>query len=247
MRSELETIEGKSREGDPMPLVFLHDVGWPCGRRDLYYSPESLPKDAVHPYTCEGGVTLGSSTFVQGGFRSHGEFAFAMEEGGPANGVLTAVEDFLQGRERLAFVNVPCIFGLGVVYEKSAPYASALAHHLQPYDGNVLLGRLEENRLTLYLRVLELQDLTVELHDQLDESRLRTRDVATENRALWFRTAELEGEISALRTELEHLLRSRAFALVEKLSTPAKVRGTEGVSRQRLRAALDRHQVDISH
>ena len=30
----------RSRQaGVPLPLCFLHDVGWPYGRRDLYYAP----------------------------------------------------------------------------------------------------------------------------------------------------------------------------------------------------------------
>lgn len=245
---ELATIGRKSREAGRPFLVFLNDTGWPCGRRDLYYSPESLPADAVHPYSYELGVTLGSATLVRGGLRGQGELAFALEEGGPANGVMTAVEDFLQDRPDLALANVPCVFGLGVIYERSAPYAERLAQFLEPYDGNPLLDRLEMNRLSLYLRVLELDALLEECHLHLDECRLHLRDLAAENRALWARTAELEAQLGVFRAEMEHLLHSRAFAAAERLAALSRVgrssaaRSGPGLTRQRLRALLGDHQ-----
>ena len=233
---ELEAIGRKSNQSGRPLLAFLNDIGWPCGRRDLYYSPESLPAEAVHPYSYERGATLGRTTLVKGGLRGEGEFAFAIEEGGPANGVLSAVEDFLESRPDLALVKVPCIFGLGVVHQTSAPYAAALARFLQPYSDSPLLERLEVNRLSLYLRILELQD---DVYPQLEDCHLRLSDVATENRALWARTAELEAQVGALRGEIEHLLRSRAFSLAEGLSVLTRMRGGAGVSRQRLRGVLE--------
>ncbi|MBW3645622.1 MAG: class I SAM-dependent methyltransferase, partial [Actinobacteria bacterium] len=37
VRAELQAIFGG--EGDRPCLAFLHDVGWPSGRRDMYYDP----------------------------------------------------------------------------------------------------------------------------------------------------------------------------------------------------------------
>jgi predicted nuclease with TOPRIM domain len=110
-----------------------------------------------------------------------------------------------------------------------------------------LLDRLEKNRLSLYLRVLELQD---EKERDLKEAYLRLRDVQAENRALWARTAELEGRIrglslslDTLRNELDALVRSRAFALAERLSRlRTRSGGGPGLSRQRLREILDREK-----
>ena len=245
---ELNTIERQCREAGRPYLVFLHDVGWPCGRRDAYYDPESLPPGAVHPFSYDRGATLGTRWAVEGGFRGEGEFAFALEEGGPANGVLTAVEDFLDGRD-LTFVTVPCIFGLGVLFPSSADYAGPLADFLAAYDENPLLERLEQNRLSLYLKVIELQDEQAPVHRQLEQANLRIRDVEAENRALWARTAELEAQVQALAGQLEHLrgevravVASRAFALAERLSHLRGRLGRSegpGLSRERLRDAVE--------
>jgi hypothetical protein len=155
---ELEFADRVAREAGSPAIIFLHDVSWPCGRRDHYYAPEALPDVAVHPHSFELGQVPGREDAVEGGFRGRGSFAIALREGGPRNGVLTAVEDFLEGREELRFVHIPVIFGVGVLFDRTAPYASALEELLAPYDGNPLLAKLEENRLDLFLKVVELQD-----------------------------------------------------------------------------------------
>src|SRR5205807_9113807 len=79
-------------------LAILHDVGWPCARRDQYYAPEALPDEAVLPHSFDSGRVPGERELVDGGFRGAGQFAVALEEGGPRNGVLTAIEDFVGER-----------------------------------------------------------------------------------------------------------------------------------------------------
>ena len=139
------------------PLAILHDVGWPCARRDQYYSVDALPPEAVHPHSYTKGRVPGTAELTERGFRGDGAFAVALEEGGPRNGVLTAVEDFLAEHDGLAYAHVPAIFGVGVIYFEAAPYAEQLADLLRPWNENPMLARLEENRLRLYARVLELQ------------------------------------------------------------------------------------------
>src|SRR5919197_862306 len=47
----------------------------------------------------------------------------AAREGGPRNGVLTAVEDFVADREGLSLAVIPVFFGIGVVWSADAPWA----------------------------------------------------------------------------------------------------------------------------
>jgi hypothetical protein len=146
------------KHGKPF-LVFYHDVGWPWGRRDLYYAPERIPEPFRQPYSWDKGVTLGEPGLVEGGFRGEGAWACATTEGGPRNGVLTAIEDFVVGREdRLKWACIPAVFGLGVLFDRSAPWAENLEALLFPYHMNPLLQRLEQNRLECYLSVISWQD-----------------------------------------------------------------------------------------
>jgi Methyltransferase domain len=180
---ELEAIRSSSGEG-VFPLVVVHDVGWPCARRDQYYRPEALPTGAVHAHTYDAGVHPDSPGVVHGGFSGAGEFAYALEEGGPRNGVLTAVEDFLADQPNLVFVRVPCIFGLGVLSDAASPYADELARRLAWCDENPLLARLEENRLALYLKVHDvLRDLDAVAAER-DEARAALEELRAAVRAL---------------------------------------------------------------
>src|SRR5947207_9566379 len=35
-------------------MIFLHDVGWPYGRRDMYYQPDTIPPEARQPHEQKG-------------------------------------------------------------------------------------------------------------------------------------------------------------------------------------------------
>ena len=43
---ELRLLREAARRDDaPLPVVIMHDVLWPYGRRDLYYAPEQIPEE----------------------------------------------------------------------------------------------------------------------------------------------------------------------------------------------------------
>lgn len=160
---ELKQIEAASRrDGKPL-LVFMHDIAWPWARRDLYYAPDQIPAEFRHPYNYDGGVVPGSPVLVPNrGFRGMGQYAAAIREGGPRNGVLTAIEDFLEearaeGRG-IAFAEIPAVFGLGILFDTDAPWSEALTGLVVPFHENKLLRTLEANRLANYLTVLDWQD-----------------------------------------------------------------------------------------
>ena len=160
---EMQAIDAICRAADKPLLAFLHDISWPCARRDCYYAPDRIPADYTHPYSYDAGVTLEhDGTMENRGWRGMGQFAWALHQGGPRNGVLTAVEDFLaeaDTEERsLVFAHIPAVFGLGVVFDASAEWAEDVAGLLLPYHQNDLIAKLEVNRLTNYLTVIDWQD-----------------------------------------------------------------------------------------
>jgi len=164
--NELKRIEEiNRRDGRPM-LAFLHDIAWPSGHRDMYYAPQRIPDEYRHSYDYDGGAIPDRTALVPGrGFRGMGHFAWATHEGGPRNGVRTAVDDFRAEARQIgrpyAFGEVPAVFGLGVLFTPDAPWSDALADLLVPYHRNRLLAALERNRIANYLRVLDLQDARI--------------------------------------------------------------------------------------
>ena len=153
------------RDGKPL-LAFLHDIAWPGGRRDMYYAPDRIPAEFRHPHSYEGGCNPGLGGLrAHRGFRGMGQFAFALHEGGPRNGVLTAIEDFaaeeLAAGVEYGLAEVPGVFGLGVLFDLDADWSGTLAGMLMPYHQNRLLQTLEDNRLLNYLEIIERQDQAV--------------------------------------------------------------------------------------
>lgn len=80
------------------PLVLMHDVDWPFARRDMYHAPDNIPERYRQPMRKAGLVRYRSAPVDKGGEVS--DFFNAEHEGGPRNGVLTAIEEFLATTER---------------------------------------------------------------------------------------------------------------------------------------------------
>jgi hypothetical protein len=140
---ELSAIS-RAAGAERLPLLLFHDVCWPHARRDDYFDPKQIPADTRQPYVAGAGLFPGEPGLCPGGL----PFRFgALREGGPRNGVLTAIEDFVAERQRLRLAVVPAFFGLGVVWDVGAPWSDAVAACLQPLDRNHMLERMEANRV----------------------------------------------------------------------------------------------------
>ena len=122
----------------------FHDVGWPHGRRDAYWDYERIPAEHRQALETHPRILPGHPGLVDDGLLL---YASAVHEGGPRNGVLTAIEDFLDDRPELRLAIVPAFFGFGVAWHPDAPWADSLATVVEPWDRNQLIGRLEQNRV----------------------------------------------------------------------------------------------------
>jgi hypothetical protein len=184
---ELRLI-GERAPGAELPLLLFHDVCWPHGRRDDYFDASLIPAEYRQPLVPEGeGIYPGESGTRRGGLpypRS------AATEGGPRNGVLSAVEDFVASRSDLRLVVVPAFFGFGAVWHLQAPWGGDVARVLDPLDRNPLLARLEANRV---LHIAE-------------EHAVRTQ--------VW----DAQEKLTRQRRVLTRLLQSSAFSVAEGLS-----------------------------
>ena len=106
--------------------IFFHDVGWPYGRRDMYYTPELIPAEFRKPYAKKGMWPGQSSLDDHEGFNPH--YFNALEEGGGRNGVLTAIEDFVRdfGQGDYFFLMDHRQHGLGILIRRKDRQTSSL-------------------------------------------------------------------------------------------------------------------------
>jgi hypothetical protein len=199
----------------PAPLLLFHDIGWPHARRDNYYVPDAIPPEHRQPLVQHGGAFPGQSGPRDGGL----PFDWMAEhEGGPRNGVLTAVEDYVNGAANVRFAIVPAFFGFGVVWHDDAPYAARLTEILAPFDRNPILQRMESNR-TFHLASMHLQATHV---------------------------AQAHARIARLEAFLDRIANSRTFIFTDLLSR-LRVRAgiaTEhhAISRDEIRRTVDDDQ-----
>jgi hypothetical protein len=191
---ELRAIEAGTRGA--IPLVMFHDVGWPLARRDTYHDPQRIPAEYRQPVVPD--VELASEP---GDFSADHPFAHtASVEGGPRNGVLTAIEDFLVERSSIRFAVVPAFFGFGVLWSSETPWAAAVEEIVGPFDRHPVLQRLERDRVVHLLSQQGLERQLVELEHELAE--LRGRVAANEESVRASRVSRpdaLSRRISALR------------------------------------------------
>ncbi len=117
---ELQALQA-SHAGRPFPIVLLHDIGWPWGRRDLYYAPDVIPAEHRQPYSAPPPGALPAP----GTTAAHLDFFQANREGGPRNGVLTAIEDFIaQNPEPMELIRLPGFSGLGILVSRAVRRAN---------------------------------------------------------------------------------------------------------------------------
>jgi hypothetical protein len=189
----------------PDAVVVLHDVLWPCSRRDLYYQPSTVAPEDTHPQTTEGSTVWHDET-TPAGFVGGSAFTIAKEAGGERNGVLTAVEDAVaEGGGDWLLEIVPAVFGMGIVARKGSPNTDAMLAALAPYTSSKLLATLENNRIALYTRVLQMQ---YEMTAYADEADRLAETVNTQRHEVDHLRAELDGahgHIAALQQEIERL------------------------------------------
>jgi hypothetical protein len=148
--TELNLLADVARRADaPMPVMVLHDVGWPYGRRDLYYDPSNIPEEHRQRWR-RAGIRRGERRLVPSGGGLNSSLANAELEGGPRNGVMTAIEDFVAAHDRaLRLVVLPILFGLAIVVEKerlaAQPSVAATLDGLESPEGKDMLLHLSED------------------------------------------------------------------------------------------------------
>lgn len=207
LSEELRLIAELAGE-DPLPLLMFHDVCWPHARRDTYYDADRIPEDQRPPVGKDVGLVPGNTGVDPSGLPYPWA---ALAEGGPRNGTVTAIEDFMETRDGLRLVIVPAFFGFGVLWPEEIQGADRLAELLDPFDRHPVLERLERNRVEHLVAGF----------------------------ARGVRIAALEERVQRQEYLLRQMLDSRAFTIAEYVSR-AYQRGKPTFSREKLRRVLER-------
>jgi predicted transcriptional regulator len=196
--NELKLIEERSEALSwPFPLVVLHDVGWPYGRRDLYYDPETIPQEHRKPHAKKGMSPDSAELLDEGGINQY--LSNALRDNEPQSGVLTAVEDFMsETGENVELITLPGLNGLALLVPSRL-------------KGNPdLKGVLETLRLpqavARHLEQVELARLRLQVRHQEQRAALRQLSEQHEAQAARFRRKLAKFEEGQHPREVERLV-----------------------------------------
>jgi hypothetical protein len=221
------------RSAAPPPILVVHHVHWPFGRRDGYYDPEAIPAEHRRPYLAAG-LIPGLADPVPDGLVL-APFA-AARDFEPRSGVLAAVEHFTEeDHEEWSVLELPGFHGLTVLAARStlstSPELGTLLEELESRGTLMRLARrVEAARVRAQLAVASVTETPVstpsetaqelagepaELHQradleredsQLNEELARALDKAAESRR---QVERLEVERTALASAVERLEHER--------------------------------------
>jgi hypothetical protein len=214
------------------PVVVVRHTGWPAGRRDHYAAPEAGDTEPLHASTTRFGVRPGSREPVAGGVPAGAGSAWAIREGGPENGVRTAIEDFVAASNRYEVRFVPAPPGVGVLFERDAVHADALHACLRRWSDDGVLAATEQWQL-------ELLDRALVLEARLGKGGDAGPRLQGENERLRRRVAELERALSEVHRAATELSFSAVLRLIDRAERPARARRSGTTFRSRLIAMRD--------
>ncbi len=200
--NELMTIQENTKEY--FPLIFLHDVEWPYARRDLYYNPDDIPSEYTNKHA-KLGIDLYSKKLSEK-YGINSSLDNALESDTAKNGVLTAVEDFLEKtRFDLKYFKIPGFHGLGIIYDQN----TYMENYIFKRSIDELTGSLEH--INDYLHKLsytqyELQSenakLQVKSHSNGDLKN-QINDITDHNNLLKQHIKNLDDLLSTKNQEIE--------------------------------------------
>ncbi|WP_051017296.1 glycosyltransferase [Dactylococcopsis salina] len=227
--NELNLIEKRAIEQQrPFPTVILHDIGWPYGRRDLYYDPNNIPDAYRQPYKKQGINIDFPELQENGGFNEH--LYNSIYENNLRNGVLTAIEDFLTDtKQRLNFYKITGFHGLGIVVDKniinnseplekfleSLNYSEIIQQHIEKIEKERIKLKLEKQNYKIQLKIKEKSLEKEQQKKETDKSRLEKALKETQNKL-----QEYKKQVTN-QVEQEELLQSYKIAQsnIDKLLT----------------------------
>jgi len=174
--NELKLIEKNYPGALEFPVLIFHDTEWPYARRDCYYEPNRIPKQSQNPHQ-KSGIKYGEKALSKT-YRFNEHLDNAILEGGAKNGVLTAIEDFIQESTiEFEWLSIPVYHGFGImVSKKKLESNSKLQECLEYFNSNPflleLLKTLEKVRAN---EVADLYNENAKLRTDLDQKRTRKK------------------------------------------------------------------------
>ena len=222
--NELKTIE-KNFDQNNFPLIILHDVSWPYGRRDMYYNPKNIPSQFLNEFNKLGMKPNKKELLDVGGINQ--SLNNAIIENTPKNGVLTAIEDFIfESKLKLSFYKINGFNGLGLIYPENNQFTKLIQEIV--YASNI--GEIVEmthyvNSINKDLEIIFQHRQISELNKNITSKENSIIEMGTLNERLSQDISSKVYNINVLKEDYDSLVKSNA-TLKENYNTLVKSNAT---------------------
>jgi hypothetical protein len=158
----------------------------------MYYNPDDFTEHERHPFAYKG-VLPGIAELVEDGM--NGILANAVIEGGPENGVLTAIEDFVGAHDRIHLWTLPFFNGLGIIVPEE---------RLTPSLRELIEGFYSSSAMMEACQAVEADGMRARAETLTERKRLQRRTEALARAKVILerqdrKIADLEHELAAYR------------------------------------------------
>ena len=174
--SELNLIKSYSH----FPLVFICNNKYPHNRRDSYYDPNNIPSEYKNDYC----------NYLPVEYFENGEVKYAKIEDGlyhainsntPKNGVLTAIEDFLNENGSFKFLEINSLEGISLIYEDSTiSYFRIKNIFDEKFDSNYNMHEISDKLIENNILLNHISKIEV-LKDDFDKIEDFKSEIAVKN------------------------------------------------------------------
>lgn len=205
---ELRLIHDQKPAGEPC-IVFLHDVGWPWGRIDMYYDKNNIPENKQKETEENSLVSLfkDADSSLGVGLPMDG-LSVALNDYEKA-GVVTAIEDFLAKFPQWDYISIPSVFGLGVMVFRGSETDELTLKFNETRklftDFKEFLSILEFNRISLLEQINHAGVIWSKQRDAINEygeTINRLQREMKEFRQLRTENEQMSRDIEVLRTKI---------------------------------------------
>jgi hypothetical protein len=226
---ELNAIHKRSSELGRSPLIFMHDVTWPCGKRDAFYDLSRMPDDVVKNSQACASVDLNSEKLIEFGFGYGCDIGWRTVIGGPENGVLTALENFCDSQKDWKYLIIPAFFGLAVVWDNKN-ICPLVKQKLDQLGGSLKIigttvANLEHNRISFYVEHTKLLASHSKLNNHLNDVSKNFSTACEELQRSIKRVEDLEISLNKITHKINNLPKNLLLKSIQlkKITTKLKI------------------------
>lgn len=169
--NELNIIK---EHNENFPLVFICNNIFPFKRRDAYINPDNIPQKYRNNF---------SNYLVYKDIHVNDGFYHALNENTEKNGVLTAIEEFLNENESISVMNIKLENGITIIYNNNSINQIRIGKlnnelkNYNPLENDLIDSKIENDLLINYISKFNLSENEFNNFDKITKQLINSEEI----------------------------------------------------------------------